>query len=113
VISNLRSALRATFTEWRKRRAARDRYAILQRADAYTQAFDLAVDRAVAIADRLEDDEREPAVPLHPLTHQRRPFSPRRYPGAVSLEGAALRLIESEDTGPIPRHFARTGWAQR
>jgi hypothetical protein len=110
VISNLRSALRATFTGWRKRREARDRHAILQRADAYNQEFDVWVARAVAIANALEDDEREPAVPLHPLTHQSRPVNPRRYPAAVSLEGAALRLIQDEQTGGIPRHLARSGW---
>lgn len=110
---NLRTALRNALATWRQYRADRDEEAILQRVDAYNRQFDLTVARARAVADRLEDDEREPAVPLHPLTHQRRESNPRRRPARISLDDAALRLIEGEDTGQLPRHLAATGWGQR
>lgn len=120
MISNFRSALRATFTGWRKRRAARDKHAIARLGDERIERINKFFNDRIEAQRRREEDAQPP---LHPLTHQRRPVNPARYPGAVSLDDAARRVIEDEDdavlavvgdenTGPLPRHLARSGWSR-
>lgn len=107
-----RKAIRA------KRRAAREEFERRVIADEIDQRNKANLDRALAMT----RPPMKPGDPEHPLMHQRQMASPRRRPARISLEGAARRLIEDEDkavleaigdenTGPLPRHLARSGWS--
>lgn len=110
MINHLRAVLRATFTGWGRRRAARDRYAIAQIGDVMIQ-------RVNAEADAIRDYNEAADLawyqpPLDPRAHERRDTRGRGAVGArVNVTEAQLAHADADEVTGVLAGLA--GWAAR